>query len=531
MAGNSEKEEFLNTTNGHGLKPPIEEPTTPAPLQNSTYCMWTLFLSVSSVMMSTGIAVGSINSSMAILSTFYNETYTARYNETYTDEQNTFLIALTVSLMLAGGCLGAVSIQVILHFFSRKNSMILMNLTNIVSVMVLCLGGRLIPSYEAVIAGRFIMGLFSGFGMNLIPIVVSEISALERQAFYLSLIGVNLSFGGLFGLVLGFKEVLGTMELWPVLLSVSAAPSLVYIAVSPWLPETPSYLLKLGRHEDAKLTLKKLRENVSEVEIKRAITMLESEKNSFGSSKEVTMQEIIHPPYLRQLMIVIMLFIQAQLCGINGIGMYTNKIFQKAGFDSANEANIASTIVYTLQFLVALVGSGAVDRYGPRMLNIISSAVMSGSLIVLTISLATYEYCQPMAYVSVAAVAIYVLSWACGLNLTLFPMLGAFTDEATRGASFTIGGVIFWIFSWFVSFIQLYLLEWLKSFAFLPWAIFNSFFLIFVIIFIPETKGVSPSAIIAHIRGTSEDLSHPVVVTDIPMQTISLSTPLTQEEE
>jgi len=45
----------------------------------------------------------------------------------------------------------------------------------------------------------------------------------------------------------------------------------------------------------------------------------------------------------------------AQLCGINGVGMYTNMIFMMAGF-SQNTATLSSTIVYGVQFLVALVG-------------------------------------------------------------------------------------------------------------------------------------------------------------------------------
>uniref|UniRef100_H2YA61 Major facilitator superfamily (MFS) profile domain-containing protein n=1 Tax=Ciona savignyi TaxID=51511 RepID=H2YA61_CIOSA len=143
MEDTTEKEEgYTNgkSQNGNGMEPLLDESAirNETPLKNSTFCMLTLFLSISSVMMSTGIAVGSLNPTIVILTDFYNETYTARYNVFLTHDQNTFLMALTVSLMLAGGCIGAVSIQVILKFFSRKSSMILMNLTNIVSVMVLC---------------------------------------------------------------------------------------------------------------------------------------------------------------------------------------------------------------------------------------------------------------------------------------------------------------------------------------------------------------------------------------------------------
>ena len=41
-----------------------------------------------------------------------------------------------------------------------------MNLTNVLAVLVMTIGGWFGPSYEAIIIGRFIMGLFSGFGMS-----------------------------------------------------------------------------------------------------------------------------------------------------------------------------------------------------------------------------------------------------------------------------------------------------------------------------------------------------------------------------
>ena len=47
------------------------------------------------------------------------------------------------------------------------------------------------------------MSIFS----DLIPIVVTECCAPPRHAFYLSLIGVDLSLGGLIGLIFGYDFV------------------------------------------------------------------------------------------------------------------------------------------------------------------------------------------------------------------------------------------------------------------------------------------------------------------------------------
>nr|CAB3266204.1 solute carrier family 2, facilitated glucose transporter member 1-like [Phallusia mammillata] len=480
--------------------PLVENGEIAKPLANSNYCMWTLFLSVSSVMMSTGIAVGAMNASMAILGDFYNQTYYERYDNYIPEDTSLLLIALTVSGLLAGGILGALSIGFILARFSRKQSMAIMNLTNILAVATLCIGGPLIPSYECIIIGRFIMGLFSGFGMNLIPIVVAEISNQERQAFYLSLIGVNLSFGGLFGLVLGFKEALGTEELWPILLTISSAPSIAYLLALKWLPETPSYLLRQGKRTQALQVLRKLRQNAQEEKLCQELAKIEREQRAHGEIKQVPLITMFKSTgYRRQLIAVVMVFMQAQLCGVNGVGMYTNRIFMSAGFNESS-AITASTIVYSIQFVVALVGSGAVDRWGPKMINVISGSVMSASLVLLTVAMVTSAQVEFMLYVNIVAVTIYILSWACGINLTLFPLLGALTTEQTREVSFTFGGGIFWVLSWFVGFITPYFMEWMGPFAFFPWAILNAIFAAYVLIFIPDIKGKSREYIESFVR-------------------------------
>lgn len=83
-----------------------------------------------------------------------------------TKEKNDLLASLVVSMLLAGGFFGAISIGFLLKVLTRKNAMILMNLTNVLAVLIMTLGGWFAQSYEAIIIGRFVMGLFSGFGMS-----------------------------------------------------------------------------------------------------------------------------------------------------------------------------------------------------------------------------------------------------------------------------------------------------------------------------------------------------------------------------
>ena len=70
----------------------------------------------------------------------------------------------------------------------------------------------------------------------------------------------------------------------------------------------------------------------------------------------MTVKEMVSQKgYRWQLFLVLMVFIQSEFCGINAIGMYTNRIFVQAGVEG-EYVTFASLIVYFVQFLVSLAG-------------------------------------------------------------------------------------------------------------------------------------------------------------------------------
>jgi len=479
----------------------IEE--KPKQFQNSWLSTITIVLSVSAVMLSTGISVGSFNAATNNLKIFFNQTYQERNNGTSISEDTLVsLIANSGSIMLAGGFFGSSFSFLILPYVGRKFSTSIMNSVNIVSVLLVSVTTFRLKSYESFIVGRAVFGLCSGFGMNLIPLLVSEISTPNKQAFYLSLIGVNLSAGGLIGLCMGFEQILGAYEFTPLLLSLQGIPSIVYFLAYKWLPDSPYTLMRQGRKDDAVATLKKLRTEISLQEINSQLDAIHQQQNqaSSGAKRVSIVQMFTASKNLRIMIALLILYVQAQLCGINGIGMYSNELFLKADF-TPQDSQKASALVFLLQFLVAFVGSIGVDKFGPKLLNVMSSFVMAFSLVVLIVSMTYTKEVFWFKYLSVAAVATFIVFWACGVNLTLFPMLAAYSTDETRESGFAVGGAVFWFFSWFVAFIFMYMLEAMKQWTFVPLIITNVGFALYVLLRMPETRGRTAKEVTDMIQG------------------------------
>merc|ERR1719427_1572662 len=181
----------------------------------------------------------------------------------------------------------------------RKSSAIFMNWINIVATLLMSVASFRLNSYECFIAGRFVFGIFCGFGMNLIPMIVAESSVPQRQAFYLSLIGVNLSGGGLLGLCMGFKEVLGKIYLAPLLLSLSCVPSIAYLLAAKWLPDSPYTLLRSGRRDDAIASMKRLRVNINLREINNTLDKIQEYQTVSSRTRRVGVIELFRNPNYR----------------------------------------------------------------------------------------------------------------------------------------------------------------------------------------------------------------------------------------
>ena len=60
--------------------------------------------------------------------------------------------------------------------------------------------------------------------------------------------------------VLSIGSLLGSQELWPLLLALCALPSIAQVLVLPWCPESPRYLLiSRGQEAAARRALRALR--------------------------------------------------------------------------------------------------------------------------------------------------------------------------------------------------------------------------------------------------------------------------------
>jgi MFS transporter, SP family, solute carrier family 2 (facilitated glucose transporter), member 1 len=107
-------------------------------------------------------------------------------------------------------------------------------------------------SYEMLLFGRFLIGINSGLNAGLAPMYLAEIAPVHLRGAVGTVYQLVITISILLSQLVGLGSVLGTPEMWPVLLGITVLPAIFQLATLPICPESPKYtLLNCGKELEA----------------------------------------------------------------------------------------------------------------------------------------------------------------------------------------------------------------------------------------------------------------------------------------
>ncbi|XP_037532169.1 solute carrier family 2, facilitated glucose transporter member 3 [Nematolebias whitei] len=362
-----------------------------------------------------------------------------------------------------------------------------MLIANILAVLGGCLMGlsSLSKSFEMVIIGRLIIGLFCGLCTGLTPMYVGEISPTAVRGAFGTLHQLGVVIGILVAQIFGLESLLGSDELWPVLLALTVLPAILQTIMLPFCPESPRYLIiNLNQEEEARKALERLRgcEDVDD-----DIQEMKEEGMKMAMEKKVTVLELFRSPNYRQpIVIAIILQLSQQLSGINAVFYYSTGIFETAGVTQPIYATIGAGVVNTVFTVVSLF---LVERAGRRTLHLVGLAGMAVSALIMTISLALVKTNQSLSYLAIVAVFAFVASFEMGPGPIPWFIVAELFSQGPRPAAMAVSGCSNWTANFLVGLGFPKLEELCGPYVFLIFMVFLIIFFIFTYLKVPETKG------------------------------------------
>ncbi|QCD79798.1 inositol transporter 4-like [Vigna unguiculata] len=302
-------------------------------------------------------------------------------------DKKTWLQETIVSMAIAGAIIGAAFGGWVNDRFGRKTSILISDVLFLAGAIVMAFA----PSPWFLIAGRVLVGLGVGMASMTAPLYISEVSPHNIRGALVSVNGLLLTGGQFLSFLinLAFTKVPGT---WRWMLGVAGIPAALQIVLMVFLPESPRWLYRQGKEEEAKnILLRIYRKDEIEEEMRSMEESvqaekeenLKGEKNFVKRLKDAFSNDVVR----RGLYAGIAAQVAQQFVGINTIMYYSPTIVQFAGIASNSTALALSLITSGLNAFGTILSMVFIDKYGRRRLMLIS---LVGIIICLAVSSAIF---------------------------------------------------------------------------------------------------------------------------------------------
>jgi SP family arabinose:H+ symporter-like MFS transporter len=283
---------------------------------------------------------------------------------------------------------------------------------------------------------------------------------------------------------------------WRLMLGLGALPALVALVFRTRMPESPRWLLRQGRYDKARDALGLLGVEVTTADVERTADELRERDRQLQRRSNWT------PGVRRALVVVVVFFIFQQITGINIPLYYGPHLLAPllGGGGGAVHAAITAVEVTSIMTVVNVaatyLGFRYIDRLGRRALSIAGYTGMAVFMLVSAAGLA-FLTGTPRIVVVMIGLCLFIASFAMGVGGTGWLLQGEVFPTAVRGRAAAIAATADWLANFaIVEIFPSWQTGWGLAWVMVSFAVLALLAIVFVAVFLPETKGLSVEDII-----------------------------------
>lgn len=420
------------------------------------------------------------------------------------DSASDALLGLTVCSALVGTIVGALIARPMASLLGRKRPMILASILFIVSAV-----GSAYPEIGLAPVGemgaaaiwpfnlyRMLGGVAVGIASMIAPMYVGEFapSAVRGQLGAYQQIaiigGMTMAYFVNWGISLQGDDQWVLETGWRWMMLALAVPAMAFFYLSFSVPESPSWLVKTGRIEQARKLLSRSAEP-AEVEV----ALSELAASSIHDEKPAPLFAF----GVRVVLVGVALSVFQQLVGINTVLYYGPQIFASMGYHM-DAAYLGIVVACSVNLLATMVVVLIVDRVGRKPLLIFGGLIMGLSMLMLGSMFSS----QNTGLLGLAAICLYLVGFALSFGPIVWIMLTEIYPAPIRGQAMSIAVASQWIANLLISATFPLLLgndtlnaAWHHGFPFWLYGSFGIVAAFIVMRYVPETRGVDGDSVAA----------------------------------
>ncbi|KAJ8495810.1 hypothetical protein ONZ45_g4611 [Pleurotus djamor] len=404
--------------------------------------------------------------------------------------------SLVVSILSAGTFFGALLAAPTADILGRKWGIV-------AACLVFSVGVAMQTAAVAVplfVVGRVFAGLGVGLVSCLVPMYQSECSPKWIRGAVVSMYQWAITIGLLLAAVVNnATQYRDDHSSYQIPIAVQFVWAAVLAGGMVALPESPRWLIKRGRDEDAAISMSRLTslhrdsaEVQSELDDIRA--NLEAER-SLGESSYADCFKMGHNKIALRTLTGIFLQAWQQLTGINFIFYYGTTFFNHSGINDPFLITIATNIV---NVFMTLPGMWGVERFGRRRLLLVGAIGMCLCEFIVAIVGVTISTSNLAGQkVLIAFVCIYIAFFASTWGPIAWVVTGEIFPLQVRAKAMSLSVASNWLWNFGIGYATPYLVNvapgsaGLEVKVFFIWGSTCACCIIFTYFCIPETKGLS----------------------------------------
>jgi SP family arabinose:H+ symporter-like MFS transporter len=388
-----------------------------------------------------------------------------------------------VASALIGCVIGVLIAGKLTDFIGRRAVLAL----SAVLFLVSALACTITHTASELIVARILGGIGVGMASLLSPLYIAELSPARIRGAMVSLNQIAI----LVGMVLSYfanawiareGDAAWLVESgWRYMLGAMSVPAVLFLLLTFTIPESPRWLLKRGRTDEARDVLLRINGDAGGVE--RELTDI----RAAIAHEQGKLSELFRPNTRGTVFMAMVLALFQAITGINIVMYYAPTIFTSAGIGTL--AALSDAVIIPVVMILFTIGSMfLVDRAGRKPIMLFASAGMGISLALLGL---VFAHSGGSGWSLLVWILTYVASFSIGMGGIYWVVVTEIFPTRVRGAASSLSVVFLWGGNYLVSLFFPAMLAALHGGAFYVFAFMCLLCFFFILFCMPETKGKS----------------------------------------
>ena len=339
----------------------------------------------------------------------------------------------TIAIALIGTIIGTMICGKPVEKYGRKLTLQWVACVYLISA----LGCSLIVDWYSFLFFRFIGGVAVGASSVVGPMYLAEISPSRWRGRFVAFFQFNIVFGIVAAYVSNYW-LAGISEDWRWMLGVLAIPSSLFGLLLFTIPESPRWLIKQRREEEAKHVFEKIGAQSITAE-------LAAIKASFTTTS--TDEHLFQRKYYKPILFALLIATFNQLSGINAILYYAPRIFESAGL-LRDSALMQSSLIGLTNLIFTMLAMIIIDRVGRRNLLLVGSI---GMIISLGLVAKGFYEDSFSGYSMLFYLIGFIASFAISLGAVIWVLIAEIFPTSVRSKGQVLGSMTHWVWNTILS--------------------------------------------------------------------------------